>query len=444
MQEAVAKYLRVHAEIGARALWERLGDSATFVSLHGTHVLVVPAYAEEVSFLDGLLGAAAGGLLVIVLNSPEGARPEVLQVNDALRRELEARFGRAQPLEQRLGMYASRSCGQRVLLVDATELPQAIFTRQGVGLARKLGNDVAVALWARGRLRSPWLHQADADVTLPADLAQRAHRFTHQPDSGALVYPFRHIPSGHQDVGLATFQVEAKLRYHVLGLRWARSPYAWHSIGSCIAVRADQYAAVHGMPKRAAGEDYHLLSKVQKTSGVVSLLGAPIEIRARASQRTPFGTGQSVRGLLEGDELLLEAPEAFVALRRWLVRLEAFVHTGDSSQLRPEPTSPLDRAAWSVLKGQGAFTMLPELARRTKRLPDRRRRVLGWFDGLKSQQLLHGLRRVGYPPLPAHIALQRAPFTAGVVCGDPPGTSEVDWESVCRRLEALDMEPAQA
>lgn len=440
LPRAVRKYLNTHAEIDARRLYERLGEARYNTALQVIRAVIVPAYAEPPAFL-ARLEIEPGSLLVVVVNSPSDVASQVRRENEALERELQSRYGRGESLGPRLTLHASSSSESQALLVDATELPPAVFARQGVGLARKLGNDVALALWARGRIRSPWLQQADADVTLPPDLSARAETFGSRPSPGALVYPFRHTAMGDQQVDQATFRVEAKLRYQVLGLRWARSPYAWHSIGSCIAVRAETYAAVHGMPKRSAGEDYHLLCKVQKVAGVATLSGEPIAIRARRSRRTPFGTGSSVHALLMGERFLLECPQSFAALRRWIARLRTFVRSAEPRDLRPAGELPMDHAAWGVLVGFGAMSVLPELAQQTKDPSDRCRRVFAWFDGLKAQRLLHALRERGYPQVPARHALRRAPFTAAAfraLSDEDFG----DWEQVCRGLEDLEALPA--
>src|SRR5690606_7285065 len=110
----------------------------------------------------------------------------------------------------------------------------------------------------------------------------------------ALLFPFRHEGPADEPVTRATELYEASLRYHVLGLAHAGSPYAYHSIGSTLAVQARAYALVRGVPKRSAGEDFYLLDKLAKVAPLLRARGEPVRIRARFSTRVPFGTGPAV------------------------------------------------------------------------------------------------------------------------------------------------------
>ena len=89
------------------------------------------------------------------------------------------------------------------------------------------------------------------------------------------------------------------LNNHVYNLKRIGSPYAFHTIGSTIAINADFYAKVRGFPKLAAGEDFYILNKLAKIGVIKTLRGAPIILSARISNRTPFGTGQALNTLLE-------------------------------------------------------------------------------------------------------------------------------------------------
>ena len=129
----------------------------------------------------------------------------------------------------------------------------------------------------------------------------------------------------------ATRLYEYSLRYYVAGLSFAHSPYAFHTIGSTIAVNAAHYAKVRGFPRRQAGEDFYLLNKLAKV-GAIMQLGAetdcePIDIAARLSDRVPFGTGAAVGKIMELEdparEFLLYHPSVFGLLRSWLGSLPA-------------------------------------------------------------------------------------------------------------------------
>jgi hypothetical protein len=44
------------------------------------------------------------------------------------------------------------------------ERSQGLPHKEGVGLARKIGCDIALSLYERGTLKSRWLHTTDADA----------------------------------------------------------------------------------------------------------------------------------------------------------------------------------------------------------------------------------------------------------------------------------------
>ena len=92
----------------------------------------------------------------------------------------------------------------------------------------------------------------DCDVRLPSDYFDVAVPAA----CAALIYRFSHKPSGHSLIDDAHAKYEAFLRYYVLGLQHAGSPYAFLTIGSCIAVTPTAYAAV-----RVSQKD-----KLEKTS----------------------------------------------------------------------------------------------------------------------------------------------------------------------------------
>ena len=57
---------------------------------------------------------------------------------------------------------------------------------------------------------------------------------------------------------------EIFLRYYVLGLKFAKSDYAFHTIGSTMLCTPDAYVKVEGMNKRKAAEDFYFLEKLAK------------------------------------------------------------------------------------------------------------------------------------------------------------------------------------
>ena len=121
----------------------------------------------------------------------------------------------------------------------------------------------------------------------------------------------------------ATALCEIRLRYLQRGLQWANSPYAFHAVGSSMAVHALSYAQVRGVPKRQAAEDFYLLGKLSKLRPLARVRGAPVRIRSRVSSRVPFGTGAETAKLTRGDALELYHPDCFAAVGDVMRRLQS-------------------------------------------------------------------------------------------------------------------------
>ncbi len=400
---ATADYLALYAEARAR---EALPDCGPYAA-----ALIVPALGEARSSLDGYrvaAGSLVGRLLVVlVVNATAAADPTLRAANQRLLCEL------GRPASGDVDAWLVAEPEFDVLVVDRSSGERCLPNKQGVGLARKLGADLALALHQRGALASPWLYFTDADVELPVDYFLRGEARGTQAAS-ALLYPFSHRAGGDDVVDQATFRYEASLRYHTLGLAWAGSPYAFHSLGSTLAVHTHAYALVRGVPKRQAGEDFYLLDKLVKVAPLRRLEGAPLRIRARRSLRVPFGTGPRVETLLTGESPLVASVAAFGCLRATLSGLRAFAGSPSAAAFDAE-FALLDssqRAAAERSLAQSGLLPAAFAAARAVGLAGLSRRLFSWFDALRTLQFLHALRANGLAEVPLAQGLAEAPFAS--------------------------------
>ena len=177
--------------------------------------------------------------------------------------------------------------------------------KQGVGLARKIGLDLALPLLDYGG-GDPLLVCLDADTLVQPDYLPAITRHFARSTAGGAAIPYRHRPAADPAGQGAIDRYELFLRAYVLGLELAGSPYAFHTVGSAMACRASAYVASGGMNRRLAGEDFYFLQQVHKTSGVAPLAGTVVHPSPRSSHRVPFGTGRAVGDMLaEGEQRLL-------------------------------------------------------------------------------------------------------------------------------------------
>ncbi len=409
--------------------------------------LVVPVCGEAPDFLEGYRAALERSpgrvLVVVVVNATESASAERHQQNARLLEQLSRQFVDQRPIEAAVSgprAMLARGAHFDLLWVDRARPGLYLPEGEGVGTARKIGGDLAAALFARGRIACPRIASSDADVTLPDDFfATLSGEIVERTQSAAWLWPFRHEDSGEPRIDEATVLYEISLRYYVLGLSAARSSYAYQSVGSTLSVDARAYVSVRGFPRRAAAEDFYLLDKLAKVLPLRRIAAEPLRIRSRASDRVPFGTGRRSREIAEaraiGTEFLLYAPETFRALGAVIAGLDAFSVTADPSALSEALASgapELADAAESVLIRLGAFAALERARTQAPGGSVLRRRAHTWFDALRTLRFIHGMRDACLPSRPWRAALEGAPFL-------PKFVSDIDDPSaVCCRLAELE------
>jgi hypothetical protein len=411
IQDSVAlqRYLQRHIEAGL--------PPAPHHGPHWHNALVIPAYRESAALLQNLTQLPRGmgrTLVILVLNRPDTDRDP--QANALLRTAVDGlAIASKQPGEPVIYSLNTHTD----LYVHDMENPDGPFpgghfpgghllagtipATQGVGLARKTGCDIALKWMSEGAISGDWIHSSDADALLPQD-------YFAQLDSGkrqavAAVYPFRHTPGSDQNCDEATALYELRLHHYVLGLEYAGSPYAYHTLGSCLAVKAGAYAQVRGFPKRAGGEDFYLLNKLAKLGPVEKLTGRCIELQSRKSRRVPFGTGPAVEKIAGSEQpvelALFYHPLCFAALRALLTVAPDLQHTDteDLSGLLSQQglERSLARACSDVIEAMGLDAALTHCRRQGKIPAQFLRQFHQWFDGFRSLKFIHGIRDSGWP-----------------------------------------------
>jgi hypothetical protein len=414
---SVSQYLERHAEPEAKAVLAP--------GLQGSwgHALVVPAYGEETSLFP-LLGSVPSGpkgdvLIAVVLNAREDSPPKIHAANAAVRERLVQELPEFVTLSESPAIRAHRLSSGTLLVFDRA-VPGAFLPEgQGVGLARKIGNDAVLELAAAGRVATPWLHNTDADVLLPRDYFEQLSGVD-AAGVGSAIYAWDHRFEEDPVLAEAGRLYEISLRYYVLGLAWAGSPYAYESMGSALAIPAESYAAVRGFPRKNAAEDFYVLDKLAKVGSIVRLDGTRLLLEGRPSDRVPFGTGRALLDLVGKknglERFRLHHPLVFAHVAQWLRVLDAVARSGGSLEagLAELPSgNPFFRAGVleEALGGMGAFEAVREAIAATKDADALRRRLHTWFDAFRTLKLVHALRDAGFPSMPWRQALTEAPFT---------------------------------
>ena len=368
------------------------------------HVLVIPAYRESADVVQGLIKLSDNNpsfVAILVLNRPDS--DSQVQANQALRDCVQALPPYlALPKLANSYQLGSNSC---LYLHDTESRLGPLPAGKAVGMARKIGCDIAWQWIIDGAVASDWIYNSDADAQLPGDYFERLDNAP--PDAVAATYPFVHVPGQDPACNTATTLYELRLHHYVLGLEYADSPYAHHSLGSCLAVRAEAYARVRGFPKRAAGEDFYLLNKLAKLGSIRALTGECIQLQSRQSHRVPFGTGPAVARIVQadtaGDTALFYHPQCFVALRALLCVIPQLYATPVATLAEQLQAQAIEESlalhSEQALLDMGLEQALQHCRRQGKSPRQYLRHFHQWFDALRTLKFIHALRDAGLPQL---------------------------------------------
>lgn len=297
---------------------------------------------------------------------------------------------------QMLPIWKQRFGLPHLFWVDAASAGLELPRKQGVGLARKIGLDLALPHLNYHDVE-PLLICLDADTLVQPDyLPAITRHFTGSAEGGAVI-AYRHRPAEDPAGQSAIDRYELFLRLYVLGLEQAGSPYAFHTVGSAMACRASAYVASGGMNCRLAGEDFYFLQQLYKTSGVSPMTGTTVHPSPRSSHRVPFGTGRAVGDMLTDGEqrLLFYQPIVFSIVGEWLACVtencgaDATVLFRRAAAISPVLHLFLEQAgfaaAWGNLRknNRGNEALLTAFH--------------GWFDAFRTMRLVHELSDRVYP-----------------------------------------------
>ncbi|MFD1553902.1 glycosyltransferase [Putridiphycobacter roseus] len=184
-------------------------------------------------------------------------------------------------------------------ILKAFDLPKK---HAGVGLARKIGMDEAVARFHQIQKDGIILcFDADA-ICEPNYFLNIEKHFIKNPKSPGAALKFAHPLEGNEyeeKVYQGIVYYELFLRYYNQGLKYANLPFAFHTVGSSMAVRSSAYQKQGGMNKRKAGEDFYFLHKIIALGNFMEINDTCVIPSPRTSDRVPFGTGKAINDWME-------------------------------------------------------------------------------------------------------------------------------------------------
>ncbi len=278
----------------------------------------------------------------------------------------------------------------------AEELPKK---HAGVGLARKIGMDEAVDRFDQLD-KDGVIVCFDADaLCLPNYLQEIEKHFINHPKTPGCSIHYEHPVEGTEfepAIYNGIINYELHLRYYNQGLKYAGLPYAYHTVGSSMAVRSSAYQKQGGMNKRKAGEDFYFIHKIIALGGFTELKTTAVLPSPRISDRVPFGTGKAIGDWIAEDKTVFEtyAFESFELLKAFVNCIPRFRTDNIPSHnygLAPDENDLI----YGFLLEQKFQNALDEIRLNSKTEAAFIKRFFRWFDAFKVLKFMHFLRDNG-------------------------------------------------
>ncbi len=262
----------------------------------------------------------------------------------------------------------------------------------GVGLARKIGMDEAC--WRLEKAQNPTgiIVCFDADSKCQKNYLQAIEsHFREHPLTTAAGIHFEHPLNGldfEENIYQAIALYELHLRYYIHAQRYSGFPFAFQTIGSSMAVRANAYQKQGGMNKRKAGEDFYFLHKFIELGTFTEIKTTKVIPSPRPSHRVPFGTGKAVGQLLKGNlNYTTYSLQSFEALKTLFGCLKN-LYTLNPNQVLDRISKPLVE----FLKTVAFEKKWIELHQHTGNYESFEKRFFRWFNAFMLMKCVHFLR----------------------------------------------------
>jgi hypothetical protein len=391
-------------------------------------VIVIPAYAEKEMLFSTLASIAKNqssslehSFVLCVINnksdSPSADKEnnrQTIEYLDALVKKKSLK--RISACGEICSLLDIISCsGLKLGFIDASSAGYEIpGNAGGVGMARKIGMDTALRLLNKKSHFPHLIMSLDADTLVGEDyLTETGNYFT--PKVKTAIVAYEHQMSSDEREVAAMCCYEIFLRYWVLGLRYAKSPWAFHSIGSTIVTSIDAYVEVRGMNKREAGEDFYFLSKLAKAGNIGYIKTTCVYPSSRSSVRVPFGTAKRIQRFLTGrqkEEYLLYDPAIFLILAEWLQLMNCqVVHDKDEILMKAGEIHP---GLKKFLLENNFPAVWPKICSNAKDGKTLLKQFNDWFDALKTLKLVNYFTREIYPQINMFAALKIILYNLGL------------------------------
>ncbi|GAA5027465.1 hypothetical protein GCM10011506_16560 [Marivirga lumbricoides] len=340
--------------------------------------VVIPVYNEEnllktLQSLDACVAPQFPVEVILVVNFPEEDSEDVIKTSFKTLNEIES-FKKTQ-----------KSPFLTIRSIEAFSLAKK---QAGVGLARKIGMDEATYRFSKANIDGVIVcFDADSECDKNYLITIENYFLTHADCTAASIH-FEHPLYENEKLNEPIILYELHLRYYVQALKHAEYPYAFHTIGSSMAVKSSIYQKQGGMNTRKAGEDFYFLHKVIPLGNYRNITSTKVIPSARKSDRVPFGTGRAMKNYEEDESALLYSYnfKIFEELKLFinLVETEEFPQNCNFKILQ-------------FLKDNDFEESIERIKTQAKNKKHFKERFFQWFNGFRALKFVHYFRDAYYP-----------------------------------------------
>jgi len=297
--------------------------------------------------------------------------------------------------------------GRMLGLIDAASEGKELDDKlAGVGVARKIGMDTALQVFDFSIPDKKLIISLDADCLVEENYLSEISFFFRKENVSAATVEFEHNPSedGINRPGIISYEIF--LRHYVAGLMLAKSPFAFHTVGSTIVCDHEAYIKVGGMNTKKAAEDFYFLQKLAKHYKINRIGSTMVRPSARESWRVPFGTGRSMSEIASGKkDIMVYDPDVFIILKKWLEIFNSDLSTdtdlllSEAQKIHPELSQFLEqrrfRQNWEKILCN---------SKTAKQINYQKNNL---FDGFETLKLLHHLRNTAFPMMKLNAGVEK-------------------------------------
>jgi hypothetical protein len=361
-------------------------------------ITIIPSYGEEniVRLLDSLALTSKPDCeaeVIVVVNAPADASSISLENNRITLTDIES------------WRLQNKNCWFRLFPLD---IKQGAIPGWGVGLARKTGMDEAVRRFNSIARPDGIILSLDADCTVAGNYFSAIYNeFRSKRERKACSIYFEHPLEGNEFPELTYSNItlyELHLRYYLQAIKYSGYPWAFHTVGSAMAVLAHEYVAAGGMNRRQAGEDFYLIQKLIPGDGYFSIYSTTVYPSSRSSFRVPFGTGAAI-GKLSGETgktWMTYNPDAFGELKVFFAKVD-LLYECNEDQLH-KSFEDLPEGLKLFIKYEEWKNKITEIKNNTSGLQSFRKRFFNWFNMFMIVRYLNTVHLEIFTKIPVNEA----------------------------------------